>query len=324
MTNPFAIEIMDLKKSFNKTTALTGLTFRVKQGSIFGLLGPNGAGKSTAVRIMTSLSQPDSGIVKLLGQDASRDKFKIRKMIGYVAQQSSVDGEFTAKENLQLQGRLYGLRRNELKERVANMLEQFDLTDVADKLSKTYSGGMKRKLDIAMGIIHRPNILFLDEPTTGLDPEARSSLWETIKSLANNENLTVLLTTHYLEEADQLSDYLAIIDKGKVVVEGTSESLKKVLNGDMLQLEVKDDELHLAQKLLPLLAGIEDIFTDGPNLFLRTSNGAERLPAVMSFLEKEGITVQSATVSRPSLDDVYLHYTGRSFQEAQKEQVILR
>lgn len=321
MENKAVIEVCGLTKKYKNVLALDGLSFSVKRGGIFGLLGPNGAGKSSAVKIMTTLAQPDGGTVKLFGVDVVKEPTEVRKMVGYVAQQSAVDGDFSSIENLMLQGRLYGLKGSQLKMRVSEMIDRFELSQFADRLSRTYSGGMKRKLDLAMGLIHRPKILFLDEPTTGLDPEARASLWKTIQQLAREDGLTVLLTTHYLEEADQLSDQLAIMEQGKVIVEGTAESLKGQLEGDTLQVEMKEGGAEDAVKVLEKIECIQDVLGEGASLYLRCANGSEAMPIVMSTLEKTGIYVNSATISRPSLDDVYLRYTGRTFHDAQKKEV---
>ncbi|WP_096189836.1 ATP-binding cassette domain-containing protein [Evansella halocellulosilytica] len=323
MENKAVIEVCGLTKKYKNVLALDGLSFSVKRGEVFGLLGPNGAGKSSAVKIMTTLAQPDGGTVTLFGVDVVKEPTEVRKMVGYVAQQSAVDGDFSAIENLMLQGRLYGLKGSQLKMRVSEMIDRFELSQFANRLSRTYSGGMKRKLDLAMGLIHRPKILFLDEPTTGLDPEARASLWKTIQQLAREDGLTVLLTTHYLEEADQLSDQLAIMEQGKVIVEGTAESLKGQLEGDTLQVEMKEGGAEDAVKVLEKIECIQEVLGEGASLYLRCANGSEAMPIVMSTLEKTGIYVNSATISRPSLDDVYLRYTGRTFHDAQKKEVLI-
>lgn len=218
------IDVRGISKSYQKTV-LNHLQFKAEEGSIFALLGPNGAGKSTAVRIMSSLAKPDTGNVYIAGISI-KDK-AVKHKIGYVAQETGVNLACTGRENLQLQGNLYGLKRKQLKERMEELLHRFSLEEAADKVCSTYSGGMKRKLDLAMGLIHKPAVLFLDEPTTGLDPEARASLWREIRRLAQDEKMTILLTTHYLEEADQLSDQLLILDKGKAIIQGTAKDLKR-------------------------------------------------------------------------------------------------
>lgn len=317
----YAIEVSQLTKTYEKNVkALDCLTFSVNSGSIFGLLGPNGAGKSTVIKIMTTLTQPDSGEARIAGLDVIQQPDKVRKSIGYVAQKSGVDPQCTGRENLMLQGQLYGLSRKILHSRIPELLDRFDLLDVGDRLCRTYSGGMQRKMDIAMGLIHEPNILFLDEPTTGLDPEARKALWESIHRLSKVEGLTVVLTTHYLEEADQLADLLAIINFGKLVVEGSPEVLKAGLNGDSLQIElVNSSSREEIQRMLQEVDGIHEILLERDFLHVRSENGAVTLPVVLGALEAGGINVSSATIKRPSLDDVYLQYTGKTFNEALKE-----
>jgi ABC-2 type transport system ATP-binding protein len=215
-----AIEAEGLIKTYpGDVRALNGVSFRVPAGTIFGLLGPNGAGKSTTVKILTTLSRADEGTARVAGVDVVRDPVAVRRSIGVVGQKNAVDGEATGRENLLLQGRLYGLRGAALTARVDDLLERFRLGDAADRFAKGYSGGMQRRLDVALGLVARPQVLFLDEPTTGLDPEVRVAMWEEISSLAREEGLTILLTTHYLEEADQLASQLAIVDRGEIVAE---------------------------------------------------------------------------------------------------------
>jgi ABC-2 type transport system ATP-binding protein len=222
------IEVKGLQKSYPPATkALDGLDLTVSEGTIFGLLGPNGAGKSTTVKVLTTLTRADAGEARVAGFDVAAEPQRVREVIGVVAQKSGVDEEATGRENLELHGRLYGMRGKELSSRVAELLERFGLADAADRISKGYSGGMKRRLGITMGLVHRPRVLFLDEPTTGLDPEVRAAMWEEIRSLAEAEQMTILLTTHYLEEADRLAQSLAIVDRGRVVAEGTPAELKR-------------------------------------------------------------------------------------------------
>ncbi|MDQ3012716.1 MAG: ATP-binding cassette domain-containing protein, partial [Acidobacteriota bacterium] len=229
------------------------------------------------------------------------------------------DVEATGRENLTLQGRIYGLSGRELKERVDHLLDRFALSEAADKVARTYSGGMQRKLDIAMGLVHTPRVLFLDEPTTGLDPKARADLWEDISGLSREDGITVLLTTHYLEEADQLAQRLAIVDRGKLVVEGTPDQLKGELFGDAIHIEFAqgqpDDKVRGA---LSPLDGIGEVVTDGHLLHARATQGATAVPGMLAALESAGLRVASVTVARPSLDDVYLRHTGRTFDEAEQ------
>ncbi|HEY8447277.1 MAG TPA: ATP-binding cassette domain-containing protein [Thermomicrobiales bacterium] len=316
-----AIEAKNLVKTYpGNVKALDGLSFSVPAGTIFGLLGPNGAGKSTTVKILTTLSRPDSGEASVAGFNVLRSPDRVRRMIGVVAQKSGVDWELTGRENLTLQGQVYGMSGATLKNRVTELLAQFGLADAADRVTSTYSGGMKRRLDIAMGLVHRPRVLFLDEPTTGLDPEVRAALWTEIERLAREEGLTILLTTHYLEEADALCERVAIVDRGRVVVEGAPEELKAQLRGDAIQVELAAPEMngrvHDALNRLELL---REVTVDGRHLRARADSGARAVPAVLAALEEAGVQVAAVTVARPSLDDVYFRYAGRAFAEADKE-----
>src|SRR5215468_423176 len=268
-----AIEARDLVKTYGgKVRALDGLSFTVEAGAIFALLGPNGAGKSTTIKILNTLSRPDSGSALVAGFDVLREPEGVRRAIGCVAQKSGLDLEATGRENLTLQGRIYGLRGQELKDRVNELLKRFWLAEAADSVARTYSGGMQRKLDIAMGLLHRPRVLFLDEPTTGLDPEARAGLWDDISRLANEDGITVLLTTHYLEEADQLALRLAIVDRGKLVVEGTPDRLKGELLGDAVHIDFARPEIESrVREALQGVGGLSEIGVEGRSLHARAT-----------------------------------------------------
>ncbi len=313
-----AIEVRDLHKTYpGDVHALDGLSFVVEPGTVFGLLGPNGAGKSTTVKILTTLSRPDSGEALVNGVDVVRHPDRVRRLIGCVAQKSGVDREATGRENLTLQGQLYGMGGPVLKDRVAELLEAFGLSDAADRVTRTYSGGMQRKLDVAMGLINRPQVLFLDEPTNGLDPEARAEMWGAIERLADEEQVTVLLTTHYLEEADRLAARLAIVDRGRIVAAGTPDELKSELRGDALVVELRQGDERAVSALAPV-SGVREPALDGRILRARADEGARALPAVLAALDAAGIEVAAATLARPSLDDVYLRHAGRTFDEAEE------
>jgi ABC-2 type transport system ATP-binding protein len=316
-----AIEAVDLVKTYPKNVrALDGVTFSVREGTIFGLLGPNGAGKSTTVKILTTLTAPDQGRARVAGRDVLRDPQAVRRLIGVVGQKLGVDPDATGRENLVLQGDLYGMPRREVGARADVLLERFGLGDAAGRLVRTYSGGMKRKLDVAAGLMHRPRVLFLDEPTTGLDPEARAEMWAEIEQLAVAEGVTVLLTTHYLEEADRLAAQLAIVDRGRVVAAGTPEELKSELRGDALVVEL-DGRIDGAVAALEQVPGVTEAALDGRVLRARADAGARAVPVALAALESAGVPVVSATVARPSLDDVYLRHAGRSFGSADREEV---
>jgi ABC-2 type transport system ATP-binding protein len=310
-----AIVAEDLRKRYKDVQALDGVSFAVRDGEVFGLLGPNGAGKSTAVRTLATLTQPDSGRAIVAGEDVMRHPNRVRRAIGYVAQDSGVDWEATGRENLLLQGRIHGMAGAPLRARVDELLELVGLSEAADRVARGYSGGMKRRLDIATGLVHRPRVLFLDEPTTGLDPEARAALWVEVERLAKQESLTILLTTHYLEEADRLAERVAIVSRGKIVVEGTPEELKANLRGELVTVEVGDvhGRIEDAAEIVRTIDGASEVAVDGRLVRARVPNGAHAIPTILSTLDSRGFQVESVTTARPSLDDVYLHYTGRDF-----------
>jgi ABC-2 type transport system ATP-binding protein len=315
-----AIEADGLVKTYpGDVRALDGLSFAVEEGTVFGLLGPNGAGKSTAVKILTTLSRADSGRATVAGFDVGREQARVRRSIGTVQQGSTVDREATGRENLRLQGQVYGLRGRELEGRASELLERFGLADAADRIARGYSGGMERRLVVAMALIHRPSVLFLDEPTTGLDPEVRADMWTEISRLANEQGLTILLTTHYLEEADNLASQLAIVDRGHVVAEGTPEGLKADLRGDAIHVELAQSDGADVGAALDSLTGIREITVDGRSLHARADDGARAVPVVLQALEAGGVRVASVSVARPSLDDVYLRHAGRTFDKAEAE-----
>jgi ABC-2 type transport system ATP-binding protein len=321
MSNEPAIEAHELRKAYPPgVQALDGLSLSVPPGTIFGLLGPNGAGKSTTVRILTTLSRPDSGAARVAGIDVLAEPMQVRRAIGVVAQKHGLDPEATGRENLVLQGEFHAISGRDLRGRVGEALERFGLAGAADRQAKTYSGGMQRRLDLAMGLIHRPQVLFLDEPTTGLDPEARAELWHEIERLAREELMTILLTTHYLEEADRLASRLAIVDRGRIVVQGTPQQLKAELEGDRIEVELVDARDAAARLALAGVSGVGDAALDGRTLHARARDGAAAIPAVLAALDAHGVQAASVTLARPSLDDVYLRHAGRTFDRAEAEQ----
>ena len=296
--------------------ALDGLDISVPRGIIFGLLGPNGAGKTTTVKILTSLARPDAGTARVQGVDVLARPGQVRHLIGVVAQRSGADPTATGRENLILQGRLYGLRGEAVHARADQLLAHFGLTEAAERLVRTYSGGMQRRLDVALGLMHRPAVLFLDEPTTGLDPESRAAMWQEIARLAAIEGMTVLLTTHYLEEADRLASRIAIVDRGRVVTSGTPDELKGELRGDVVRVELPA-EADAVRGVLAGLPGVRDVVVAGRDVSARSDDGAAAVPVVLAALQRAGISAVSVAVARPSLDDVYLRYTGRRYAETE-------
>ena len=323
-TTDRAIEARQLVKTYavrgekHGIRALDGLDISVPRGMIYGLLGPNGAGKSTTVKILTSLARPDSGEARVEGVDVLARPGQVRHMIGVVAQRSGADPTATGRENLILQGRLYGLRGASVRARAEELLAHFGLTEAAGRLVRTYSGGMQRRLDVALGLIHRPAVLFLDEPTTGLDPESRAAMWQEIARLAGGEGMTVLLTTHYLEEADRLASRLAIVDRGRVVTTGTPDELKGELRGDAVQVELPADaDPARVRRVLEALPAVRDVVIAGRDVSARSDDGAAAVPVVLAELQRAGVNAASVAVARPSLDDVYLRHTGRRYSESE-------
>jgi ABC-2 type transport system ATP-binding protein len=311
-----AIEAAELRKVYPPgVAALDGVSLAVEAGTIFALLGPNGAGKSTAVRVLTTLSRPDRGAARVAGIDVLKEPARARRAIGVVGQKHGADPEATGRENLVLQGEFYGITGRVLRLRVAEALERFGLLEAAHRKAKTYSGGMQRRLDIAMGLLHRPSVLFLDEPTTGLDPEARTDMWREIERLAAEEGMTILLTTHYMEEADKLASQLAIIDRGQIVVDGTPDQLKSELEGDTIQVSLAEPDDGTARRALQRVAGLRTLTLDSQVFRARAGDAGAAVPAVLSALDAHGVTVASVTLSRPSLDDVYLRHAGRAFHQ---------
>ncbi|MEU7256598.1 daunorubicin resistance protein DrrA family ABC transporter ATP-binding protein [Streptomyces rimosus] len=316
-----ALEAVDLIKTYsagrNKppVRALRGLSFRAAPGTVFGLLGPNGAGKSTTVKILSTLAAADSGSARVAGIDVVAEPDRVRRAIGVVAQRPGTDPMAPAAENLLLAGRIHGMSRRDATARAGELVGRFGLTDAAHRPVHTYSGGMARKLDVALGLVHRPQVLFLDEPTTGLDPQARSEMWHEIATLATDERMTVLLTTHYLDEADRLADRIAIVDHGTVVASGTPDELKSDLRGDAVLVELAEADPR-ARAVLERMPVLRDVTMDGATVRGRTDDGARALPAVLAALEEAGFAVTSATIARPSLDDVYLRHAGRGFDVA--------
>jgi len=306
-----AVETSGLRKSYGNVQALRGVDLHVEPGSVFGLLGPNGAGKTTAVRILTTLLQPDDGSARVAGFDVVRDAAKVRERIGLAGQYAAVDENLTGFENLEMVGRLYHLGRGQPAARARELLASFDLSDAADRLVRTYSGGMRRRLDLAAALVARPPVLFLDEPTTGLDIRSRIELWDAIEALVS-EGTTVLLTTQYLDEADRLADGIAVIDQGLVIAEGTPGELKSKVGGERLDIHLCDE-----QRGEEALAALGAIASERPFL----EDGSVRVPVAerrgtiadaVRRLDDAGIAIDDISVSSPTLDDVFLKLTGHA------------
>jgi ABC-2 type transport system ATP-binding protein len=285
----------------------------VKEGEIFGFLGPNGAGKTTTLQMLTTLIEPDGGEATIAGVDLLRDPAEVRVRVGYVAQGGSTWDDSTAREELVLHARMHGLSKAEARRRAADALEAFQLTEYADRPCRTYSGGQRRRVDIALGIIHRPRLVFLDEPTTGLDPQSRAHMWDEIRRLRDG-GMTIFLTTHYLDEADALCDRIAIIDNGEIVTEGSPEQLKREITGDVLVVGL-NGSTPKAAALLDGAAYVRKLETDAAGLRLYVDDGATAIPQVMRVLDGARLDLDSIQLHRPTLDDVFLAKTGRSLRD---------
>jgi ABC-2 type transport system ATP-binding protein len=321
-TNGLAIETSGLVKVFGKTRAVDGIDLRVPAGTVYGVLGPNGAGKTTAVRVLATLLRPDGGEARVFGHDVVREADAVRGKVSLTGQYASVDEDLTGMENLVLLGRLLGYHKRAARDRARQLLEAFGLTDAADRQVKNYSGGMRRRLDIAASILNTPEMLFLDEPTTGLDPRSRNQVWEIVRAVVAN-GTTVLLTTQYLDEADQLAARIAVIDAGKVIAEGTPGELKSSVGAGTVHVRLRDQRQRPEAELL--LARILDApvqpNTDPLALMARvrgrgTDNGAEQASAALAELARHGITVDDFSLGLPSLDEVFLALTDHPAQQA--------
>ncbi|MGH9157841.1 MAG: ATP-binding cassette domain-containing protein [Acidimicrobiales bacterium] len=309
MTSP-AILVEGLRKCFGEVTALDGIDLEVAPGTVFGLLGPNGAGKTTAVRVLTTILAPDGGRAVVLGHDVAARPAAVRRLIGLAGQFAAVDGNLTGRENLRLIGRLTRLPRSAVRPRAAELLDRFGLAEAADRPARTYSGGMRRRLDVAAALLHRPPVLFLDEPTTGLDPQSRNDLWDMIRELVA-EGTTVLLTTQYLEEADRLASRLAVIDGGRVIADGTPAELKARLGGTVVEVGFADEDAALrAESVLAGLGGPVPR-REAATVRLTADDGAHVVMDCLRALDGAGLVAASLGLREPSLDDVFLALTGQ-------------
>jgi ABC-2 type transport system ATP-binding protein len=315
VTHDLMIQAHGLHKRFGPTVALDGIDLEVPEGSILGVLGPNGAGKTTAVRILTTLSIPDAGSARVAGHDVVSEADEVQRKIGVTAQDATLDEVLTGRENLVMIGRLSGLRRPHARTRASELLEQFDLAGAADRILKEYSGGMRRRLDLAAGLVARPPVLFLDEPTTGLDPTSRVRMWGVIRELVA-DGVTLLLTTQYLDEADELADRIVVIDHGRVIAGGTAAELKTQVGGARLELTLSEPDQSAALALAPFVEGDVHVSHDGRRLRAPVRSAGGLASTVVRALDEAGITVDDVEVHQPSLDDVFFALTGHPTDEA--------
>jgi ABC-2 type transport system ATP-binding protein len=315
-----AIQANNLVKKYGEVIALDGLSLEVEQGTVFGLLGPNGAGKTTTVRVLTTLLSPDSGSAIVDGVDVLKDPVHAREIMGLSGQNASVDENLTGIENLIMLGRLFRLPKKEAVIRANDLLERFNLNDAAKRIVKTYSGGMRRRLDLAASLIAKPNILFLDEPTTGLDPRSRLMMWEVIQNLVN-EGTTVLLTTQYLEEADQLAKKIAVIDKGKVIAQGSADELKTQVGGERIEVVVSSSQTESAAQALQSMSSGK-VVVEGDHVQVPVSGGGVKVVEAVRALDIAKIEIKEIQLRRPTLDDVFLSLTGHHAEEIKAEEDI--
>jgi ABC-2 type transport system ATP-binding protein len=313
MTAPLAIEVMDLKKSFDEVEAVRGVSFEVARGEVFGFLGPNGAGKTTTINMLCTLAKPSGGGARVAGHDVVRERDDVRRHIGLVFQDTTLDGYLSAAENLRLHAELYGVERSLVRPRMKQVLEMVGLWERRDSAVETFSGGMRRRLEIARGLMHSPRVLFLDEPTIGLDPQTRRSIWSYIKLLEETEDITIFMTTHYMEEAE-FCDRIAIMDHGQIVVLDTPEALKASVGADRVTIDTDDDDAAI--QALEERFGIDAVIAEGAVTF-RVPSGEAFVPRLFAEL---GVPIRSVSVSRPTLDDVFMSYTGTTIRDAEESQ----
>ncbi len=307
-----AIQVEKLTKRFGDFTAVDAVSFDIKKGEIFGLLGPNGAGKTTIISMLSTLLKPTSGRAFVNGIDILGDQDGVRKSIGIVFQDQSLDEELTAWENMDFHGRLYRIPKNVREERTTELLHLVELYERKDSLVKTFSGGMRRRLEIARGLLHEPVVLFLDEPTLGLDPQTRNHLWDYIQTLNQTKGITIILTTHYMDEADRLCDRIAIIDRGTIIALGTPDELKTRVSGDVVTVSSPDSKRIAAEISAPWISGAEE---RNGQVTIRLQSAETHIAELIGLFEKSGVEIASVSLRKPTLEDVFLHYTGKSIRE---------
>jgi len=312
-----AIEAGSLTMRFGDFTAVDGVDLKIEQGELFGLLGPNGAGKSTIIKMLTTMLRPTAGGAQVWGHDIMKERDAVRNSIGVVFQDPSVDSQLTGRENLDFHGRMYGMNKKTREARVEDVLDLVDLRDKANVLMEDYSGGMQRRLEIARGLMHHPHVLFLDEPTLGLDAQTRRHIWAYIQKMNREDEVTVVLTTHYMEEADHLCDRVAIIDQGQIVAQDTPENLKDLIGADVITLEIEDG---LEDRLIQTFSGQEWISSIDQSeniLNLSVDHGESRIPEIVLQASKAGVTIRSVSMHEPTLEDVFLKFTGKKIRKAE-------
>lgn len=318
----YAIETRDLTKEFNGLVAVNKVNLGIKRGELFGLLGPNGAGKTTLIHMLCTILPPTEGTAKVAGFDIHDEQDSVRKSIGITFQDPSLDNRLTGRENLDFHGRVYGMDKAQRERRIAEVLKLVEMQDRANALAQTYSGGMRRRLEIARGLMHHPKVMFLDEPTLGLDPQTRRNIWDHIKRLNKKEHITILLTTHYMDEADYLCDRVGIIDHGKIISLDTPEKLKDELEGDIVSIEVSQPKKYA--EIFQRSKYVKKVNVVGDYLHLTVTGGEKTIPKLMEIVAKHGNKVRSVGLRSPTLEDVFIRHTGRGIREEEagaKEQM---
>jgi ABC-2 type transport system ATP-binding protein len=316
MTGEIIIQAKNLTKIYSgKIRAVSDLNLEVKEGEIYGLAGPNGAGKTTTINMLITRIKPSEGTATVGGYDIIKDSLEVRKLIGIVPQDFTADEDLTGRENLFMVSQFYDVPKSHAREISERLLKLVDLEDAADRLVRTYSGGMRKRLELILGLVHEPKILFLDEPTLGLDVQTRAQMWNYVKDIRNKMKITIILTSHYLEEIDELADRVSIIDHGKIIITGTPQELKASLKGDIVNLTLSDEK---SMEVMKTIQGVLEITETGPNsLRIKVENADKSLPDIVNFISHHGLSITQLTVQKPSLEEVFLEYTGRTIREAE-------
>jgi ABC-2 type transport system ATP-binding protein len=320
-SDSFAIvRVENLSKSFGKLKAVDGVSFEVRKGEIFGFLGPNGAGKSTTIKMLTTLLHPSSGTAQVCGFDVGKDSSEVRRNVGVVPQEYTADEDMTGYQNIMLCADLYGIPRSDSKVHAQELLNLVELQDAANRKVSTYSGGMRRRLELACGLINYPKLLFMDEPTLGLDVQTRAAVWKYIRTLKEEYRMTLFLTTHYLEEADSLCDRIAIIDHGHIVKVGSPDELKASIGGDVIVVGVKESEPDISKEIAQISL-VKDVKKNGNDYRIKAEQGEEASPLIMDLVRSKGLHVIKISLTKPTLDEAYLEFTGRSLREEESNKM---
>jgi ABC-2 type transport system ATP-binding protein len=318
--SPYIVKVENLSKNFGKLKAVDGVSFEVKRGEIFGFLGPNGAGKSTTIKMLTTLLHPSSGTAEVCGYNVAKDSSEVRRNVGVVPQEYTADEDMTGYQNIMLCADLYGIPRSDSKIHAQELLKLVELQEAAGRKVSTYSGGMRRRLELACGLINYPKLLFMDEPTLGLDVQTRAAVWKYIRTLKEEYHMTLFLTTHYLEEADSLCDRIAIIDHGHIIKVGSPDELKASIGGDVIVVGVKENEPDISKEIAQISL-VKDVKKNGNDYRIKADQGEEASPLIMDLVRSKGLHVVKISLTKPTLDEAYLEFTGRSIREEESNKM---